>query len=172
VVNKATVLRIELTIADGKPPVVKNQTVIASGLSERAARDVFIIGPTGLALGQDGKTLYVSDALNNRVIAIPDAPTRDASAGTGVEVTKDGLLHRPLAMILAPNGHLLVTNGRNGQVVEIDPVNKKQVYAQWLDTDKAQVPPGSGDLFGIALTLSGDGFYYVDDDMNLLELAQ
>ena len=34
-------------------PVVTNQTVIADGLAERAARDVFIIGPTGLALGQD-----------------------------------------------------------------------------------------------------------------------
>ncbi len=172
VVNKATVLRIELKIPDGKAPVVQSQTVIADGLSERAARDVFVIGPTGLALGQDGKTLYVSDALNNRVVSIADAPTRTTSAGTGVEVTKDGLLHRPLAMILAPNGHLLVTNGRNGQVVEIDPVNKKQLYAQWLDTDKAQNPPGNGDLFGIALTPSGDGFYYVDDDMNILELAQ
>jgi hypothetical protein len=172
VINQATVLRIELTIPDNKPPVVKSQTVIASGLAERAARDVFIIGPTGLALGADGKTLYVSDALNNRIVSIPDAPTRNNSAGIGTEVTKDGLLHRPLAMILAPNGHLLVTNGKNGQVVEIDPVNKKQIYAQWLDTDKAQMPPGSGDLFGIALTPSGDGFYYVDDDMNILELAQ
>jgi len=172
VVNKATVLRIELAIADGKPPEVKSQTVIASGLSERAARDVFIIGPTGLALGPDGKTLYVSDALNNRVVSIPDAATRDSSAGVGTELTKDGLLHRPLAMILAPNGHLLVTNGRNGQVVEIDPATGKQLYAQWIDTDKAQVPPGNGDLFGIALTPNGDGFYYVEDDMNLLVLAQ
>lgn len=172
VVNKATVLRIELEIPKGKAPVVKSQTVIASGLAERAARDVFVIGPTGLALGSDNKTLYVSDALNNRIVAIEDAPTRTTSAGLGTEIVKDGLLHRPLAMILAPNGHLLVTNGRNGQVVEIDPVAKKQLYAQWLDADKAQSPPGSGDLFGLALTPNGDGFYYVDDDMNILELAQ
>lgn len=172
VVNKATVLRIELKIPDGKPPVVKSQTVIASGFGERAARDVFIIGPTGLALGPDGKTLYVSDALNNRVVSVSDAVTRDSSAGTGTELTKDGLLHRPLAMILAPNNHLLVTNGRNGQVVEIDPASGKQIYAQWIDTDKAQVPPGNGDLFGIAIAPSGDGFYYVDDDENMLVLAE
>ena len=172
VINKATVLRIDLAIPQGKVPVVKDQTVIADGLSERAARDVFLIGPTGLALGEDGTTLYVSDALNNRIVSIPDAPTRSTSVGSGTEVVKDGLLHRPLAMILASNGHLLVTNGRNGQVVEIDPVKKTQLYAQWLDTDRAQVPPGSGDLFGLALTPSGDGFYYVDDDMNILELAQ
>jgi sugar lactone lactonase YvrE len=165
------VLRIALSIPQGKPPVVKSQTVIADGLSERAARDVFIIGPTGLVLGKDG-TLYVSDALNNRIIAIPDAATRDSSAGAGREVTKDGLLHRPLAMVMTPGGNLLVTNGKNGQVVEVNPVTGKQIYAQWIDTDRAQTPPGNGDLFGIVMTPSGDGFYYVEDDMNTLVLAQ
>ena len=47
------------------------------------------------------------------------------SAGTGQTVTKDGFLKRPLAMTTAPNGHLLVTNGLNGQVVEIDPVSRQ-----------------------------------------------
>jgi len=172
IVNKATVLRIELSIPEGKPPVVKSQTVIADGLSERADKEVFIIGPTGLALGKDNSTLYVSDALNNRVIAIDKATTRKESAGGGREVTKDGLLHRPLAMILAPNGNLLVTNGKNGQIVEIDPASGKQIYAQWVDANKAQTPPGSGDLFGIALTPDGKGFYYVEDENNALVLAE
>ena len=172
IVNKATVLRIELSIPQGKPPAVKGQTVIANGLSERAAHDVFIIGPTGLTLGRDGKTLYVSDALNNRVIAIDNATTRKDSVGTGREISKDGLLHRPLAMIMAPNGNLLVTNGKNGQVVEIDPISGKQIYAQWIDADKAQTPPGNGDLFGLAMNPEGDGFYYVEDDMNTLVLAK
>ena len=82
VVNKATVLRLELSIAGGKPPVVTRQTVIASGFGEQADKDVFIIGPTGLALGKGG-ALYVSDALGNRIAAIPDAATRTDSAGTG-----------------------------------------------------------------------------------------
>src|ERR1700722_1112669 len=112
VVNKATVLRIELSIPDGKPPAVVKETVIASGLGEQADKDVFIIGPTGLALGKGG-VLYVSDALGNRIAAIPDAATRSDSAGTGRDVTKDGLLKRPLAMVMASNGHLLVTNGLN-----------------------------------------------------------
>ena len=170
--KKATVLRIELSIPAGGVPVVQSETVIADGLSERAARDVFLVGPTGLALGTDGKTLYVSDALNNRVIAIDDAPTRGASAGNGREITKDGLLRRPLAMILAPNGNLLITNGKTGQVVEVDPLSRRQLYAQWIDTDKAQTPAGNGDLFGIAATPNGDGFYYVEDDMNTLVLAK
>jgi len=171
-INKATVLRIELSIPAGKPPVVKSQTVIASGFSERGDKDVFILGPTGLALDANKHILYVSDALNNRVVAIDNATGRKDSAGTGREVTKDGLLHRPLAMAMAPNGNLLVTNGKNGQVVEIDPASGKQLSAQWIDTDKAQTPPGNGDLFGIALTPSGDGFYYVEDDVNTLMIAQ
>lgn len=172
VIKKANVLRIELSIPEGKPPVFKNQTVIADGLNAQSNRDSFLIGPTGLALAPDGKTLYVSDSVGNRIVSIDDALTRSASAGTGREITKDGLLLRPLAMVMAPNGHLLVCNARNGQVVEIDPVAGKQIYAQWIDADQAQSPPGNGDLFGIAMAPDGKGFYYVEDDMNTVVKAE
>lgn len=72
---------------------------------------------------------------------------------------------------MTPNGHLLVTNALNGKVVEIDPTTRKQLGAQWIDVDQAQTPPGSGDLFGSAMTPSRDGFYYVEDDVNTLVLA-
>ena len=42
----------------------------------------------------------------------------------------------------------------------------------WIDADEAQTPPGSGDLFGIAMKPDGKGFYYVEDDVNTLMLAQ
>jgi len=166
-VSKATVLRIELSIPEGKPPVIASQTVIADGFGQRADKDAFLIGPTGLALGSDA-TLYVSDALGNQITAIPDATTRTNSAGTGRTVTKDGLLKRPLAMVIAPNGDLLVSNAKNGQVVEIDPATGKQLYARWFDTNQAQSPPGNGDLFGLAMTPDGTGVYYVEDDVNTL----
>jgi len=166
-VNKATVLRLELAMADGQPPVIQSRTVVADGFGQRADRDAFLIGPTGLGLGADG-TLYMSDALGNRIVAIPEALTRAGSAGTGRTVTADGLLQRPLALAMTPAGHLLACNGRNGQVVEIDPVAGKQLYAQWVDANQAQTPPGNGDLFGIAMTPDGKGFYYVADDTNLL----
>jgi hypothetical protein len=167
-VNKATVLRIELSIPEGKPPAIVSQTVIGNGFSQRADRDVFLIGPTGLALGPDNATLYVSDALQNRIGAIPDAATRTDSAGTGRTVTQDGLLKHPLSLAIAPNGHLLACNGVNGQVVEVNPTTGKQLYAQWVDADPAQSPPGNGDLFGIAMTPDGKGFYYVEDDVNTI----
>jgi DNA-binding beta-propeller fold protein YncE len=172
VVREATVTRIELSIPDGKPPVVVGETVIGNGFGAQADKGVFLIGPTGLTLGQDGTTLYVSDAIDNRIVAIANATTRTDSAGQGREVTKDGFLKRPLAMVMAPNGHLLVTNALNGQVVEVDPASGKQLYARWIDTNRAQTPPGNGDLFGIAMTPAGDGFYYVEDDMNTMVLAR
>ena len=38
--------------------------------------------------------------------------------------------------------------------MEVDPAAGTQIYAS-----------GSGDLFGIAMAPSGDGFYYVEDEV-------
>ena len=169
--NTATVLRIGLSIPAGKPPRVTSETVIGRGFGAQADAGVFLIGPTGLTLGKHGE-LYVSDAIGNQVVSIPDATTRTDSAGTGRVISQTGLLNRPLAMDMAPNGNLLVVNGLNGQVVEIDPATGKQLGAQWIDADEAQTPPGSGDLFGIVMNPSGKGFYYVEDDVNTVMQAQ
>jgi hypothetical protein len=170
IVRKATVLRIDIATPDGKPPAITSQTVIASGLPQKADLDNFLFGPTGVALGADG-TLYVSNAVENSIVKIADAKTRTTSAGTGTVVTSNGLIVDPLSLIMAPNGHLLSTNGLNGQIVEIDPLSGKQIYAQWLDVDQAQTPPGNGDLFGIAIKPDGTGLYYVEDDTNFLAEA-
>jgi hypothetical protein len=167
VLNKATVLRLQLSTPAGQPPQITQQTVVASGFGHRADKDVFLIGPTGLALAGDG-TLYVSDAVQNRIVAIPDALTRTTSGGTGRTITEGGLMDRPLALAITESGHLLVCNGKNGKVVEVDPVAGKQLFAQWIDTNQAQSPPGNGDLFGIAMKPDGKGFYYVQDDTNFL----
>jgi hypothetical protein len=169
IVRKATVLRIQLAIPASGPPKVTGQAIIGSGFAQRADKDVFLIGPTGLAL--IGGTLYVSDAVDNRIVAIPDAATRSGSAGTGRTVTAGGMLLRPLALIATAEGHLLTCNAKNGQVVEIDPASGKQLAAQWIDSNQAQSPPGNGDLFGLAMAPDGSGFYYVEDDVNMLAKA-
>ncbi|MGH7040672.1 MAG: hypothetical protein ACREFY_00890 [Acetobacteraceae bacterium] len=169
--HKATVLRLDLAMEGSAPPKVTGMTVIGSGFGARSDSSAFAAGPTGLALAPDG-TLYVSDAVDNRVVAIPDAATRTDSAGTGRVVTAGGLLKRPLAIVLTPTGELLVNNALNGQVVEVDPETGTQRGAQWIDADEAQTPPGNGDLFGIALTPDGRGFYYVEDDTNVLMVAR
>jgi hypothetical protein len=170
IIRKATVLRLELSIPAGKPPVLVSQTVVGDGFAQRADRDNFMFGPTGLVLAPDNM-LYVTDGLDSVITAIPDAVSRTTSAGTGRIVSQGGLLAWPLAMVMTPAGHLLVCNGKNGQLVEVDPIAGKQIYAQWIDSDQAQSPPGNGDLFGIALTPDGQGFYYVEDDVNTLMRA-
>ncbi len=151
--------------------MVTSQTVIGAGFGARADAGAFLIGPTGLALAPDG-TLYVSDAIGNRIVAIADAAGRATSAGTGQQVTQGGMLHRPLAMTLAGDGHLLAVNGLDGDVVEIDPTTARQLGETLIDGDEAQDPPGSGDLFGIAMNPDDKGFYYVEDDMNTLVQAR
>jgi len=170
IVHKATVLRLDLIVPEGKAPVLQSQTVVADGFSQRADLANFLLGPTGLALSADD-TLYVTDGLDNEITAISNASTRTQSEGKGKLVTKDGLLAWPLAMVMTAQGHLIVCNGKNGQAVEIDPVAGKQIYAHWLNTNQAQSPPGNGNLFGIALAADGKSFYYVEDDINSLRLA-
>lgn len=165
--HRATVLRLNLAIPPGKPPQVVAETVIAQGLAAAPDAGVFLIGPTGLSLGRDG-TLYVSDAINNQVLALADAAARP-DAATPRQITQGGLLNRPLAMDLTPEGNLLVTNGLNGQIVEINPATGAQTGAMWIDADEAQTPPGSGDLFGLVMRPDGRGFYYVEDDVNTLD---
>jgi hypothetical protein len=163
--HTSTVLRLALAIPPGKPPAITSMTVVGDGFAARADRDNFLLGPTGLALAPDG-TLYVTDGLDNLITSIPQALTRTASAGTGTVITQDGLLSWPLAMVMTPQGHLLVCNGKDGRLVEVDPASRTQIYAQWINNDQAQSPPGNGDLFGIALTPDAKGFYYVMDDVN------
>ena len=170
VIRKSTVLRLEVSIPAGKPPALTRETVVADGLAARADRDNFLLGPTGEALAPDG-TLYVTDGLDNEIVAISNALTRTDSAGTGRVVTQGGLLSWPLAMVFSPEGHLMVCNGKDGRLVEVDPVAGKQIYAQWINSDQAQSPPGNGDLFGIAMTPDQKGFYYVMDDVNALMRA-
>jgi hypothetical protein len=62
--HKASIVRFDLSIPAGKPPMIESRTVIADGFGHRADRDAFLIGPTGLALAGEG-TLYVSDAVGN-----------------------------------------------------------------------------------------------------------
>jgi hypothetical protein len=51
-------------------------------------------------------------------------------------------------------------------------VSGKQLAKKLIDGDQAQSPPGSGDLFGIAMAPDGKSFYYVEDDVNTLVEAK
>jgi hypothetical protein len=165
VVNRGTIVRITLSFDDQKPRV-EDETIIASGFAERTDPAALVIGPTGVALGND-ETLYVADTLQNRIAAIPDALDRHSSALTGTDVTANGALMGPLGVAVAPNGDILSVNSGDGNIVETTP-GGAQVATKTLDSNGS--PPGAGALFGLAVAPGGHSLYFVDDVTNTLSL--
>ncbi len=166
-VDQGTVLRIPLMVpkqGDGMP-TAGPMTVIGSGFPETADPASLVIGPTGVGLAKDG-TLYVADSLNNQIVAIPNALTRETTAFTGITVSFNGALNDPLGLAIAPNGDILTTNGGDGNIVETTP-GGAQVAVKTLDT-----VTGAGSLFGLAIALGGQGVYFVDDGDNTLKVLE
>ena len=166
VVNEGTVLRLTLALYGNQVPQLKNVTTIGSGFPERTDPNALVLGPTGVGLSRWG-TLYVANTLDNQVTAIPGAPLRHSSAGTGTVVTSGGALNMPLGLTVAPGGDILTVNGGNGKLVETTPAGM-QIAHRFLDTSGS--PKGAGALFGLAVAPYGSGLYYVDDAVNTLRL--
>jgi hypothetical protein len=89
------------------------------------------------------------------------------SAGVGQTLTEGRSLNGPLGMAIAPNGDVLSVNGNNGRIVETTPGGTQIAHAY---LDRTGTPPGSGALFGLAVQPGGRGVYFVDDDLNTLQI--
>ena len=165
-VNQGTVLRLSLVIPYGKEPRLLTTTVIGSGFPERTDPSALVVGPTGVALSPWG-TLYVADTAANRIAAIPDASWRDWSAGTGDTVTEGGALNAPLGLAIGNDDSILTVNGGDGYLVATSGWGRQ---IQKVLLDSTGTPPGAGALFGLAVSPWGKGVYFVDDDLNNLNL--
>ena len=165
VVHGGTVVRIVLDFSVS-PPKLDQELVIGKGFGEQTNATALVTGPTGVTLSPNG-TLYVADTLSNRITAIPDALFRSDSAGTGSTVSSGGFISSPLGLATAPNGDILSVNGANGYIVETTP---KGTQTEWIYLDQTGSPPGAGALFGLALQPGNKGVYFVDDDLNSLQL--
>jgi hypothetical protein len=107
----------------------------------------------------------VADMLANRIAAVPNALTRNGSVGTGKTISQNGALDQPLGVAIAHNGNIVSVNAGDGNIVETTTAGS-QVKVKNIDTSGA----GAGTLFGLALTPSGKGLYFVDDGDNTLDL--
>ena len=105
-----TVTRLDLTVA-ASTVTVNRTTVIASGYAFRTDPSAIVLGPTGLAFDRTKGTLYVASTADNAIFAVPHAGTRSGSSGTGNIIFKDPHLRGPLALVFAPNGNLITSNG-------------------------------------------------------------
>ncbi|HEU0250618.1 MAG TPA: hypothetical protein VFR48_07835 [Solirubrobacteraceae bacterium] len=160
--EQGTVVRVSLRIDNRRPPAVKAMNVIAGGFPERTDPAALVVGPTGVALGNEG-TLYVADTQDSRIAAVPDAANRQTPlGGGGITIAQGGYLNSPLGMTLAPNGDVLTTNGGDGNIVETTPNGAE---FQPLDTGA-----GEGGLFGLVVAPHRQGVYFVNDAENTLDI--
>lgn len=155
IVKKGTVIRIGLKLSSAGVTMTSNK-VIATGFGEHTDPAALVAGPTGVGLAPSG-TLYVADAVANRIAAIPSAMTRMTKLGHGgMTVSKGKFLNDPLGLTIAPNGDAVAMNGGNGRAVETTPAGKQ--FAKTL------IKNGAGDLFGLAIAPKATGVYFVNDN--------
>jgi hypothetical protein len=165
-VDHGSVVRLSVFDPPGRPPLFFSSMVIATGFGEELNSSALVLGPTGVALGQNG-TLYVADTVKNRITAIPFATSRFFPAfGGGIPLTQGGSLNNPLGLATAPNGDLITVNGNDGNAVEVTP------FGMQVDTMTIDPFNAGGDLFGLAIAPNGRGILFVDDNgaANTLDL--
>jgi len=171
IVNQGTVVRFNLNVphqSEGKPSIESTAT-IGAAFSEKTDAAALVIGPTGIGLGNND-ILYVADTLNNRIVAIDHASTRQSPEHASLHVlTANGSLNAELGLSIAPNGDILTVNGGDGNLVEIQPDGTQ--IAKVLVSNMG-TPPGAGCLFGIATVPGGAGVYFTDDCTNQLNILQ
>lgn len=172
-VLSATVSRLDIDTSGGRFRV-ESMTQIASGYTQRCDPAALVVGPTGLAFDAQTETLYVASTGDNAVYAIHDAGRTKHDHGMGDLVYSDvEHLRGPLGLVLAPNGHLVASNG---DAVNGDPNHPSELieftrsghFVNAVSVDSA----GQGGAFGIALIGSEDAFRFaaVDDVNNTLKV--
>ncbi len=163
VVDRGTVVRLDVVDRSGQAPLLLSEATIATGFPEELNSSALVLGPTGDAVSPNG-TLYVADTAGNRIAAVPNALLRHYPVGGGgITLTRGGSLNAPLGLIVAPDGDVVTVNANDPNAVETTP-SGHQVDTVQLD------PLGSGgDLFGLTLAASTHGILFVDDGDNTLK---
>jgi hypothetical protein len=161
-VDEGTVVRIRLHLSPRHLPKVGAVSVIADGFPERTDPAALVLGPTGVALGEDG-TLYVADTQGNRLAAVPHALNRQSTLEGGAEtIATGGYLNNPLGLTIAPDGDVLAANANDGNIVEITPAG--------AEYQPFNTKAGGGGLFGLTIAPNLKGVLFVDDSSNTLGL--
>ena len=167
-VLNGTVTRLDLAITATKI-TVNRATVIASGYQFRTDPAAVVLGPTGLAFDRTTDTLYVASTADNAIFAVPNAGSRTGSSGPGAIIFQDDHLRGPLALVFAPDGNLITSNGDAvnpdpAQPSEIVEFTKSGKFVSQFNVDAA--PDGA---FGVGLApanVSTSRLVVVDDNAN------
>jgi hypothetical protein len=172
-VLSGAVSRLDVDISGGGFHV-ESMTQIASGYTQRCDPAALVVGPTGLAFDAQTETLFVASTGDNAIYAVHDAGRTRQDHGKGELVYEDmAHLRGPLGLVIAPNGHLITSNG---DAVNGDPNHPSELieftrsghFVNALSVDAS----GQGGAFGIASRGSDDAFRFaaVDDVNNTLKV--
>ncbi|RQS68461.1 hypothetical protein DID96_19455 [Burkholderia sp. Bp8963] len=172
-VLNGTVSRIELVFDNNngvtmlQPPTSR---IIASGYTIRPDPSALVVGPTGLAYDPNSDVLYVASTGDNAVFAIQNAASTTRNAGVGRLIYFDKKhLHGPLALALAPNGHLVTANGDavNADAAQPSEIVEFTVDGRFIAQMQVDIVPGAA--FGLAFGRDINGqpqFAAVNDNTN------
>jgi hypothetical protein len=151
-----TVIRIDLSLPGGTTINVTGVTQVASGYQHRPDSTAFVVGPAGLFYDKAADVLYVAATAekDNAIFKIAHAGTTNGSSGRGTLVFSDPHLRGPLALALAPNGHLLTSNG---DAVNADPTQPSEIV-EFTKTGQFigqyNIHQNQGGAFGVATSVS------------------
>jgi hypothetical protein len=163
-----TIVRLDLDIGPAGVSLDR-ATEIASGYLHHCDQITFVDAPTGLVYDPEKDVLYVASTVDNAVFAIFDAATTRHNRGRGQVIYEDTThLHGALAMVKAPNGHLLVSNN---DAINADPKQPSEIVEFTIEgkfVKQTPVDPNPGGSFGLGVMTSGDvaRFGAVDDNAN------
>jgi hypothetical protein len=169
-VLNGTVARFDVVVGETTLTVTK-QTLVGSGYSHVPNAAAVVLGPTGLAFDAATDTLFVASTADNAIYAVSHAGTVSSASGRGRVVFADALLRGPLALRLAPNGHLLTANG---DAINGDPLHPSEIVEFTRDghfVREYNVDASQGGAFGFDIRLTvGAAFNFavIDDVANSL----
>jgi hypothetical protein len=169
------VRRLKLTLGEGPLGInLVEQAAIANGYIHRGDPTTFVVAPTGVAYDPKLDVLYVASTGDNAVYAISNAADRRDAVNKGRLVYKDNThLHGALALALAPNGHLIVSNndGVNPDAKHPSELTEFTTTGKFLAQFSINSMPGGA--FGFAFNVTGAHtaqFAAVDDVENALKI--
>ncbi len=123
--------------------------------------------------------LLALDLANNRIAAYPNSTTMNTTAtrstNKGITAFQGKPLNTPVSLAVNPlNGDILVTNGNDNNLVELNLTQGKVVGIRVLDNVPVDAQSGNGSaLVGLAATTDAKGnleVFFIDDNLNTLNV--
>jgi hypothetical protein len=169
------IVRFDVTYNGGGQTLnVFRMVTVASGYSHRADPGAVVLGPSGLAYDAVRDILYAANSADNAIYAIAQAGAASSTQGMGSVIFNDATkLHGPVNMVLAPNGHLIMSNSDGGSHDTTQPSELVEISTTGQFIGEYSIDPSIGASFGIAVTTLAPGVarvVAVNDNTNTVNL--